>query len=68
MTPIDQAPGDETSSQAPQVTPGTPEEQTGSATTSQGANTNLDPNLQGGPATAEDRAASAEVTEQHAEG
>ncbi|ACO45044.1 hypothetical protein DEDE109153_13370 [Deinococcus deserti] len=38
-----------------------------SATSSRGANTNLDPNLQGGPTTAADQAATQEITHQDAQ-
>ena len=37
----------------------------GGAASTYGANTNLDPNLQGGPATAADRAATDEIEQQH---
>ena len=40
---------------------------TGSATETHGANTNLDPNMQGGPTTAADRAVAEEVGDQNAE-
>ncbi|WP_339094209.1 hypothetical protein ACINK0_05360 [Deinococcus sp. VB343] len=48
-------------------TPATSETTTGSATETHGANTNLDPNMQGGPTTAADRAVTEEVTDQNAE-
>ncbi|MFC4639083.1 hypothetical protein [Deinococcus hohokamensis] len=48
-------------------TPITNETHTGSATASQGANTNLDPTLQGGPATAADQAATQTITQQSAQ-
>ncbi|MFC4427812.1 hypothetical protein [Deinococcus navajonensis] len=48
-------------------TPITNETHSGSATASQGANTNLDANLQGGPATAADQAATQTITDQSAQ-
>ena len=47
-------------------TPETMDTHTGSATATHGANTNLDPNTQGGPLTGADQAATREVHEQHA--
>jgi hypothetical protein len=46
-------------------TPGTMDTHDGDATSTHGANTNLDPGLQGGPATASDRAATSEIEEHH---
>lgn len=51
----------------PISTPTTLETHTGSATATQGANTNLDPNMQGGPSTTGDKAAMQEIKEQHTE-
>ena len=51
----------------PRSTPSTPQTTTGSATETHGANTNLDPKLQGGPATAQDRAKTEEITDEHAQ-
>lgn len=48
-------------------TPITSETHTGSATASQGANTNLDATLQGGPTTAADQAATQNITAQSAQ-
>lgn len=49
-------------------TPITQETHTGSATATQGMNTNLDPNVQGGPTTGADRAAANEVIDQKTRG
>ena len=49
----------------PGSTPSTPQTTTGSATETHGANTNLDPNMQGGPATTQDRARTEEITDQN---
>lgn len=46
-------------------TPETMDTHSGSATATHGANTNLDPSLQGGPGTAEDRAATDDIQTQH---
>lgn len=51
----------------PSSTPGTRETYDGSATETHGANTNLDPNMQGGPSTAADRAATEDVVDQRSE-
>ena len=51
----------------PSSTPGTSETYDGSATETHGANTNLDPNMQGGPSTAADRSATEEVVHQNSE-
>lgn len=48
-------------------TPATPETMMGSATETHGVNTNLDPNMQGGPVTGADEAKTEQITEQHAE-
>lgn len=48
----------------PVSTPATSQTHGGSATETHGANTNLDPNMQGGPVTPADRAAAEEITEQ----
>lgn len=50
----------------PMSTPATPATTSGGATETHGANTNLDPNMQGGPVTGADRAATHEVNEQNA--
>jgi hypothetical protein len=52
----------------PMSTPTTPATSAGSAAETQGANTNLSPDLQGGAASGGDRAATGEITEQHAAG
>ena len=49
----------------PGSTPNTPQTTTGGAAETHGANTNLDPNMQGGPATAQDRAKTEEITDEH---
>lgn len=46
-------------------TPATPRTSTGSATETHGANTNLDSNLQGGPATSADQAKAREIEQQN---
>ncbi|MFB9082434.1 hypothetical protein [Deinococcus wulumuqiensis] len=51
----------------PSSTLSTSQTTTGSATETHGANTNLDPNMQGGPVAPQDRAQTQEVTEQHAQ-
>lgn len=51
----------------PVSTPATRATTTGSATETHGANTNLDPNMQGGPVSSADQAAAREVEEEHAE-
>ncbi len=48
----------------PVSTPATPQTHSGSDTETHGANTSLDPNMQGGPVTPADRAAAEEITEQ----
>lgn len=48
-------------------TPATRETTTGSATETHGANTNLDPNMQGGPVTGADEAKTEQITERHTE-
>ena len=45
-------------------TPTTPEQSGGSAMETFGANTNLDPNMQGGPTTPADQAATREVVQE----
>jgi len=52
----------------PTSTPTTPATSAGSAAETQGANTNLSPDVQGGAATGADRAAADEITGQHAGG
>lgn len=49
-------------------TPITQETHTGSATATQGMNTNLDPHVQGGPTTGADRAAADEIIDQKTRG
>ncbi|UQN07312.1 hypothetical protein [Deinococcus sp. QL22] len=49
-------------------TPETMENHTGNATSTHGANTNLDPSMQGGAGTAADAAATENVVEQHQQG
>ena len=51
----------------PVSTPATTQTTTGSDTETHGANTNLDPNMQGGPVSGVDQAATREVKEQNAE-
>jgi hypothetical protein len=51
----------------PASTPINMETHEGDAASSYGANTNLDPQLQGGPASASDRAATDEIEKQHQE-
>lgn len=48
-------------------TPATPESSVGSATETHGANTNLSPDLQGGPVAGADQVATQEVTERSGE-
>ncbi|GAA0503185.1 hypothetical protein [Deinococcus depolymerans] len=59
---------DETAGNAPDSlsTPEAAQQHSGSDHATQGANTNLDGTVQGGPATPEDRAATADIQEQHA--
>ncbi|GAA5503978.1 hypothetical protein Dxin01_03746 [Deinococcus xinjiangensis] len=45
-------------------TPATPETHTGAANETHGANTNLDPNMQGGPITPADKAATQKVVDE----
>ena len=52
----------------PTSTPTTPATSAGSAAETQGVNTNLSPDVQGGAATGADRAAADEITGQHAGG
>lgn len=49
----------------PGSTPNTPQTTTGGAAETHGANTNLDPNMQGGPATQADQRATNEVVEEN---
>lgn len=49
----------------PTSTPETPRTHTGGDHSSHGANTNLDPDLQGGPSTPADRAATDTIEEQY---
>lgn len=51
----------------PVSTPATRGTTTGGATETHGANTNLDPNMQGGPVSGTDKAATRDVKEQNAE-
>ncbi len=51
----------------PASTPIDMETHEGDAASTYGANTNLDPQMQGGPATASDRAATDEIEKQHEE-
>ena len=51
----------------PSSIPSTSQTTTGSATETHGANTNLDPNMQGGPVSGADQAATREVEEQKTE-
>lgn len=46
-------------------TPATPATTTGSATETHGVNTNLSPDMQGGPVTNADQAAAEKIEEQH---
>lgn len=48
-------------------TPATPATTTGGATETHGANTNLSPDMQGGPVADADEAAAHEIAEQHKE-
>lgn len=59
--------GKPTTSSTPQTasTPINMDTHEGGAASTYGANTNLDPHMQGGPATAADQAATAEIEEQH---
>ena len=50
--------------QTPSSTPATSQTHTGAANETHGANTNLDPNMQGGPVTPADRAATKEVVQE----
>ncbi|NTY00299.1 hypothetical protein [Deinococcus sp. JMULE3] len=50
----------------PQSTPETAQDHTGSDHATHGANTNLTPDVVGGPANPQDRAATDAITDQHA--
>lgn len=50
----------------PSSTPETAQDHTGSDHATHGANTNLTPDVQGGPTRGEDRAATETITDQHA--
>ncbi|MFB9990714.1 hypothetical protein ACFFLM_01750 [Deinococcus oregonensis] len=58
-------PSSTSSTPATSSTPETMENHTGSATSTHGANTNLDPSMQGGAGTAADKAATQDAVEQH---